>query len=102
MVLAKKRRVRVKFDRSIFFPPKNKRLAKIISTKSPSAFRTSIRKIKERGVTTSEKTALVLARTRAAAQLKRKNLSAGERRQFRAIATTKLPEVTKRRRRRRG
>jgi len=81
---------------SIFFPAKNKRLARIITTKSPTAFRRSIRTLKKGGLTVTEKRALVLARTRAAAQLKRRNLSTKERRQFRMIAKIRIGKITKR------
>ena len=87
----------VQFKKTIFFKPKNKALARKISITSPAAFRRSIRVVSRGGVTTEEKRALVLARTRAAAQLRRRNLSMGERRQFREIARTKLPAITKRR-----
>lgn len=76
--------------KSLFFPPKNKRLAKSISIKSPSAFKKSISKLKKGGLSTTEKRALVLARTRAKLQLKRRNLSAKERKQFTTISETKI------------
>lgn len=80
---------------TIFGPAKSKRLAKIITIKSPTAFKESIRKIRKGGVTGEEKKALVLARNRATAQLNRKNLSRKERIQMRAIKNTKLPGVSK-------
>lgn len=83
----------------LFQKPKNKRLARDISIVSPSKFRGSIDKIKRGGVTLEEKRALVLAQNRSRAQLRRSNLSAKERREFRAIVRTKLPSVTRRRRR---
>lgn len=86
----------VTFKRSLFFPPKNKRIARIITITSPTAFRKSITKLRVGGITTTEKRALVLARNRAAVQLKRKNLSLKERKQFRMIAAMKLPNITKR------
>jgi len=81
---------KAKFTKSIFFKPKNKKLARAISIKSPTAFRESIRKVKKmRGVSdATKKRVLVLARARAAAQLKRKRLSMKERKQFRAIVKT--------------
>lgn len=84
--------------RSLFFPPKNRRIARIISIRSPSAFRGSIRELKRGGLTTTEKRALVLAQNRANAQLRRSNLSARERRQFREIKRIRLPKITKHRR----
>lgn len=50
---------------TVFFPPKNKRLARIISIKSTKSFRKSIRTLKRNGLSLKEKRALVLARTRA-------------------------------------
>ncbi len=83
----------------MFFGSSNKRLARIIDTTSPTAFRGSIREIEKRGVTVTEKRGLVLAQNRARAQLKRRNLSPRERRQFRTISRIRLPRVTRRKRR---
>lgn len=83
-----------RITKSIFFKPKNKALARKISIKTPSAFRKSIRMIKTKGVTSEEKKALSLAKTRAKVQLKRRNLSPKERKQMMAIATTKLPNIS--------
>lgn len=85
------------FNRSIFFPAKSKRLARIVSIKSPAAFKKSISTLTKGGLTTQEKRSLVLARTRAAAQLKRKTLSTKERTEFKAIANMKIPKVTMKR-----
>lgn len=74
----------------LFGKPKSKRLARIISITSPSAFRKSIRVLKKGGLTLTEKRALVLARTRASLQLKRKNLSLKERKQFRVISKIRI------------
>lgn len=82
---------------SIFFKPRSKRLARIISTKSPASFRRSIRTLKKGGLTLMEKRALVLARTRATAQLGRRNLSSKERRQFRTISRMRIGPITRRR-----
>lgn len=79
----------------LFGPPKSKRIAKIISIRSPTAFKESIKKLRKGGLTTTEKKALVLARTRASLQLKRKNLSSKERVQFKKISQIKLPMITK-------
>ncbi len=75
--------------------PKSSRLAKIIKIDSPTAFKKSVRILKRGGLSTKEKRALVFAQNRAGAQLKRKNLSSQERRQFKAIIRVKLPRLTK-------
>lgn len=81
--------------RSLFSKPKSKRLARIIDITSPTAFKRSIRILKKGGLTLREKRALVLARNRAGAQLKRKNLSMKERVQFGRISKMRLPPVSK-------
>ncbi len=86
----------VKFNKSLFFPPKDRKLARKISIRTPTQFKNSIRELKKHGLTLKEKRALVLARNRAMVQLKRKNLSTRERNQMRAIADTKIPNVTRR------
>lgn len=88
-----------RFTKSIFFPPKHKALARKISIKSPSAFRESIRKVAEGGITLREFRALNLAKTRAKVQLKRKTLSSKERREFGIIAKIKIPAITKKKKR---
>lgn len=80
---------------SLFNKPKNKRIAKIISIKSPAAFKLSIKKLQKGGLTLEEKRSLVLARTRAKLQLRRKNLSQKERIQFNKISKMKLPKSKK-------
>ncbi len=94
--------------RTLFFPAKNKRLSKAISITSPTAFRLSIRRVKRmRGVSPGTKVkALVLAQNRAKAMLKRKRLSARERKQLRTIAKINIPkfkggEIVRKKRRRR-
>ncbi|KKN48501.1 hypothetical protein LCGC14_0651940 [marine sediment metagenome] len=87
----------VRITKSIFFPPKDKALARKISIKSPTAFRRSIRKLRLGGITLKERRALTLAKTRATVQLKRNNLSSNERRQFRSISQINIPKVTKKR-----
>lgn len=87
----------VRFTKSIFFKPKDKALARKISIVSPTKFKNSISRLRKGGITLKEKRALVLARTRASAQLKRKNLSTKERRQFRTISKMVIPRITKRR-----
>lgn len=79
----------------LFAKTKNKTLAGKVSIKSPSDFKRSIRRLQVGGLTKDEKKALVLARTRAKLQLLRKGLSKKERREFKAIARTKLPKITK-------
>lgn len=85
----------VKKKNTLFAPPKSKRIAKIVNITSPTAFKESIRKLKKGGLSGNEKKALVLARNRAGAQLKRKNLSGKERVQFRKIKNMSLPAVSK-------
>jgi len=82
-------------NKGLFFESKNKRLSRIISITSPTAFNKSIRELKKGGLTTTEKRALVLARNRAGAIAKKKNLSTKERRQMMKIKRTALPPVTK-------
>jgi hypothetical protein len=80
---------------TIFFPPQHKTLADIISIESPAAFRQSIRRLKPLGIGPREKRALVLAQNRAKAMLKKRTLSAKERRELQSIARMPLPPVTK-------
>ena len=75
---------------SIFGKPKSKVLAAKISIKSPQEFKESIRKLKENELTLHEKRALVLARTRAKLQLRRKVLSLKERKEMLEISKTKI------------
>lgn len=78
----------------LFAPAKDKRLARIISIKSPESFRKSIRtlmKDKDR-LTPKDRKALILAQTRAKVQLNRKNLSAKERREFTIISKMTIPK----------
>ena len=82
-----------KFTKSLFFPVKDKALARKISIESPRAFKASIKKVSVNGITLKEKKALTLAKTRAKVQLRRPNLSFKERKQFFAIANMKLPKV---------
>lgn len=81
--------------KSIFFKPTSKELAKKISITSPTAFKKSIMELKKGGFTLKEKRALVLARTRATAQLGRRNLSTKERKQFKEISKINIPKVKK-------
>ncbi len=88
----------VKRRRGLFgSKPKSKRIAKIISITSPTAFRRSIRILKKDGggLSLHEKRALVLARNRAGAQLDRKDLSPKERKQFREITKISIPKISK-------
>ena len=81
--------------RTIFFPPRHKKLSDIISIESPAAFRASIRRLQRMGIGATEKRALVLAQNRAKAMLKKRMLSAKERRELEAIARISLPPMTK-------
>jgi hypothetical protein len=81
--------------RTIFFPPRNKKLADIISIESAAVFKESIRRLQRGGLTATEKRALVLAQNRAKAMLKKRSLSANERRQLESIARIPLPPVTR-------
>ncbi len=84
-----------RITKSLFFPAKDKALARKISITSPFAFRKSIRELKKGGITLKERRGLILAKNRAGAQLKRNNLSAKEKKQFRTIAQINIPKVTK-------
>lgn len=81
-------------NKTLFFPPKHKRLAKIISIENPLAFKRSIFMLRKGGITITEKRALVLARNRAKAILKRTDLSPKEVKQFKMISKIKLPSIT--------
>lgn len=85
----------VRITKSLFFPAKNKSLARKISIRSPTEFRRSIRKLRIGGITLKERRGLILAKNRAGAQLKRNNISAKEKRQFRSISQINIPKVTK-------
>jgi hypothetical protein len=82
-------------QKTIFFPPKHRDLADIISIESPAAFRQSIRTLKKMGIGAREKRALVLAQNRAKAMLKKRNLSESERKELEEIARMPLPEVAR-------
>lgn len=71
------------------------RLSKAISIASPSAFKASIGRVKMlKGISAQrKKAALSNARNIAGAQLKRKTLSAKERKQSTAIKNTRLPSL---------
>ena len=81
--------------KSLFFPSKHKRLARIIKISSPSEFRKSIKELMKNGLTLTEKRALTLARNRATAQLGRENLSDKEREEFMIISNMSIPKITK-------
>ena len=83
------------FKKTLFMKPRHPEIAEQISIKTPKEFRESIRRLSRSGgeLTLTEKRALVLARTRAKVQLKRKNLSPEERRQMKEIARTKIPPI---------
>lgn len=82
-------------NKSLFFPAKNKRIARAISITSPTAFRGSIRTLKKNGLSLTEYRSLVLAQNRAKVQLNRKNLSMKERKQMRAISKIRIPKPTR-------
>ena len=82
--------------KSLFEKPKDPKLAKAISIKSPKDFKQSIKKLSKDGITTKEFRALNLAKTRAKLQLRRKNLSSKERKEFKEIGKIKLPKISKR------
>ncbi len=84
-----------KFKNSLFFKAKDPRLARDITIVSPTAFRRSIKKLVNGGLTLKERRALILAQNRAKAQLKRTKLSGKERKQFFQISQIKIPKVTK-------
>lgn len=83
--------------KELFFPVSNKRIAAAIDITSPHAFKRSIKTLEKGGMTAEERKALVLARTRSKLQLRRRNLSMKERRQFSKIAKTDIPSITRRR-----
>lgn len=87
----------MKFDKSLFFEPKNKSLARKISIESPKKFKKSIKELKKGGITVEEKKALTLAKARAKVQLLRPNLSTKEKKQFRTISNMSVPKVNKKR-----
>ena len=78
---------------TLFFRPRNPQLARAISITSPEQFRKSISRVRKlKGISaTTKRRALTLAKNRSGAQLKRKNLSPKERKQFRAITNIKIP-----------
>lgn len=84
------------FGKSLFFPPKNKRLARAISIETPNAFRNSIRRLMRNGLSLEEFRALNLAKTRARLALRRPNLSLSEERQMREISRVRIPKPSRR------
>jgi len=81
--------------KGLFFKAKSKRLARDVTIVSPAGFRRSIKKLVNGGLSLKERRALILAQNRATAQLKRKNLSGKERKQFSQISQIRIPKVTK-------
>ena len=79
---------------TLFFKPKYPSIARKISITSPFTFKESIKSLTKGGLNLKEKRALVLAQNRARAQLKRKNLSSKERKQFKAISKINIPKVS--------
>ncbi len=80
-------------DNSIFFEAKSKRLAGLVDITSPTAFREGLRKAKQNGFSLQEFRAFDIGQKRSEAQLKRKNLSAEERKQFTIISNIRLPAI---------
>lgn len=72
---------------------KSQRRSKIISIKSPTEFRKSIKELKKGRYTVGDQRALQLAKNRAGAILKRTNLSPKEKRQFKAISKITIPKA---------
>lgn len=70
---------------------RSKRRADLITIKSPTAFRNSIRELRKGIYTLGDFRALVLARTRATAMLKKRNLSRQERKQILSISKINIP-----------
>ena len=85
---------------TLFKPAKNERLARIISIKSKASFLRSIQALKKGGLTLREIRALTLAKNRAGASAKRRNISVKERKQMISISKVKLPRMHKSVRRR--
>lgn len=90
---------KAKVTKGLFRKARDPVLASKISIRTPNQFRKSIRTLKRNGISTKERRALVLARTRAKLQLRRKNLSSRERRQFSIISNTNIPRRSTRGRR---
>jgi len=82
--------------KKIFGKPSDPKLAAKISIRTPKEFMKSIKVLNKDGLTSKEKKALVLARTRAKLQLRRRNLSSKERGEFREISKMKIPKISKR------
>ena len=77
---------------TIFFKGKpNPRIANAINITSPHAFRMGMKKLQRGGLSSKERSALVLGRNRATAQLMRKDLSIKERKQSLGISRTRIP-----------
>ena len=90
--MARRKRTRTLFaDRE----PRSRMLADVITIRSPTAFRESIRLLKKDGLSIRERSALVFAQNRAVAQLGRKNLSVAERVQFEKIRMIRIPRAKK-------
>ena len=82
-----------KRKKTMFFPPRHKAIAKIISIEDPKKARKAVKtllrkakKTKRRSTKVLIKRSMVLAANRAAASAKRKRLSAKERRELRTVA----------------
>ena len=92
--MTKKRRVKTKSKRtkkSLFFPPKNKKISKIIKIDSPKNAKNSIKQLAnliDKGKITIDQAIkyVNLAANRAKASLNRKNLSNKERKEMNQVA----------------
>jgi len=77
--------------KSIFFKPRSKRIARIITIKSVTGFHKAIRELKKNELTLKEFRALKLAQARVKASLKRKDLSPKVRARFKRILKIRIP-----------
>jgi len=98
--MARKKTRRRSSSGSLFGTPvRSKRRAQIVSIKTPTAFKKSIATLRKGRYTLADQRALVLARNRAGAQLKRRNLSRTERSQMSRIVRISIPTAGKKPRR---
>jgi len=66
-----------------------------VNISSPEAFKCSVKKLKAGGIKPEERRAIKKAQLRAKIQLKRKDLSKKEKKEFRKIMSFELPKVTR-------
>lgn len=79
--------------RSLFFKPRSKRIARIITIRNPAAFRRGMKILMQDGLTLSERRALILAKNRARVILRRTDLSSKEVRQMTEISRVRIPPL---------